>query len=69
MILTIITGLLNVSGCSTEKLDVCEGYIGPYEYPIEVNEPAPFGGVLVSSRKYEYMVRCQNYIEQNNIAP
>jgi hypothetical protein len=39
------------------------------EWPLDINEPAPFPGVLVTHDKYYYLMLCENYIIQNGIHP
>jgi hypothetical protein len=39
------------------------------EVPLEIGEPAPFAGVLLEFGRYEYLLLCENYVEQAGVQP
>ena len=70
----IMIGALGMSlmliGCaSTVKSPPYVGNLNPIEVGLDVNEPALFAGVLMEFGRYEYLLRCENYVVQRGINP
>ncbi len=67
-ILSISILSLITSGCdSTERYEGSRAFLN--ERPVDVNEPAPFRGVLIGRVRYEHLLRCENAAEQNGLIP
>lgn len=56
-------------GCSTGELHGQRGYWELSELPLDVNEPAPFAGVLCTFERFGYLLRCENYTQQSGVEP
>jgi len=54
------------AGCSTPGY---EDFAASERTPLDVNEPAPYHGMLIPFDDYDYFLRLENYAEQNAILP
>lgn len=63
-----IVSLSLLNGCSTSRLPDYET-VAVNVMPLDQNEPAPFAGVLILYERYDYLLRCENYVEQQGIIP
>ena len=43
--------------------------LNPSQVGLDVNTPAPFAGVLIDFGRYEYLLRCENYVVQRGVNP
>jgi hypothetical protein len=58
-----------ISGCSTARSPAFVASTDVDETPLRLGDPVPFNGVLLSYGRYEYLLRCENYVEQEGAMP
>ncbi|MHC4160441.1 MAG: hypothetical protein ACYSSO_15350 [Planctomycetota bacterium] len=69
LITSALTSCVLTSSCSTGGLPVSVSVTDNPEVPLIENEHAPFSGVLLSYGRYEYLLKCENYVEQEGAMP
>jgi hypothetical protein len=42
---------------------------GGADTTLDANEPAPWQGVLVPRGRYDFLIRCEGYVEREGIIP
>ncbi|MHC4676286.1 MAG: hypothetical protein ACYTBZ_27660 [Planctomycetota bacterium] len=59
--------LCAVSGCA--YVESMQTLPGGADTTLDANEPAPWQGVLVPRGRYDFLIRCEGYVEREGIIP
>jgi len=66
MLSSVLSGCILTEGLRDSPKIIVVNYS---EVPLDVNEPAPFTGVLSTFDRFDYLLRCENYVLQKGISP
>lgn len=58
-----------MTGCSSTIVLLGSEENYPVEFSLDANEPAPFPCMCMTVSRFEYLLRCEDYVKQLGVVP